>query len=70
VLSVGGALGAGYVLLKVLTAPANNNLLAPGAARGALWGLWGTFVAFALSAVSLAVAWTARAGTRVRAAVR
>ena len=56
-LSWGGTLGVGYVLYKVATAPASNDLLAPGAARQPLWGLWGTFTGFLLSALILGVAW-------------
>jgi hypothetical protein len=65
VLSAGGTLGVGYVLFKVATAPSNNNLLAPGAVTGAQWGLWAAFFAFLLSALSLAIAWTARPRPRV-----
>jgi hypothetical protein len=63
-LSCGGALGVGYVLFKVSTAPGGNDLLAPGAVKSALWGLWGAFIAFLLSALSLAAAWTARGRPR------
>jgi hypothetical protein len=56
-LAAGGALGVGSVLYKIATAPSTNNLLAPGAVKAPLWGLWGTFLAFAIAAVSLAVAW-------------
>ena len=57
-LSVGGTLGVGYVLLKVATAPQPNDLLGPGNVRGAHWGLWATFVAFLVCAISLGVAWS------------
>lgn len=56
-LSLGGTFGAGYVLWQVATTPRPNDLLAPGEALGALWGLWATFLAFLLSAISLAAAW-------------
>ena len=58
-LSVGGTLGAGYVLYKIATAPGDNQLLAPGTATSVQWGLWGAFMGFLLSAICLAVAWTA-----------
>ncbi|MBI3972615.1 MAG: hypothetical protein HY332_15160 [Chloroflexi bacterium] len=58
ILSVGGAAGVGYVLYKVAGAPAPNNLLDPGDVKAPLWGLWGTFLAFLLASVSLAIAWT------------
>jgi hypothetical protein len=60
IFAIGGLLGAGWVLLKVTTAPQPNDLLAPGDAGGALWGLWATVIAFAVATVSLIVAWTAR----------
>jgi hypothetical protein len=60
IFACGGLLGAGWVLVKVTTAPQPNDLLAPGDAGGALWGLWATVIAFAVAAASLVVAWTAR----------
>jgi hypothetical protein len=60
IFACGGLLAAGWVLVKVTTAPQPNDLLAPGDAGGALWGLWGTVIAFAVATVSLVVAWTAR----------
>jgi hypothetical protein len=64
ILSAGGTLVVGYVFFKVATAPSSNNLLAPGAAMGAQWGLLVALAAFLLSAVSLAVAWTAKVRPR------
>jgi hypothetical protein len=62
ILSVGGTLGVGDVLYKVVTAPPKNDLLSPGTVQGAQWGLWGAFGAFLLCALCLAAAWTSPSG--------
>jgi len=64
-LAFGGTLGVAYVLFKVSTAPAGNDLLAPGSVKAAQWGLWATFLAFLGCAASITAAWR---GVRVAAA--
>ncbi len=56
-LAAGGTAGTGWLLLKVLTAPHPNDLLGPGEVHQAQWGLWATFTAFLLSAISISYAW-------------
>lgn len=56
-LAYGGMLGAGYVLVKSVTAAAGNDLLGPGEVTGAAGALWGVFIAFLLGAISITIAW-------------
>ena len=59
ILSLGGTLWIGYLLYKVMTAPAGNSLIGPGVGgvTGAEPGLWATFIGFLLAAVCLVLAW-------------
>jgi hypothetical protein len=58
-LSIGGTVWLGYMLFKVLTAPAGNSLIGPGvgSVTAADTGLWIAFSGFLLAAVCLIAAW-------------
>jgi hypothetical protein len=59
ILSYGGLLLVGSVLLKVTTAGPDNVLVGPGigSVLSGTPALWGTFLAFLVSALALTVAW-------------
>ena len=59
ILSLGGSVWIGAILIKVLRAPADNVLVGPGVGgvSAAEPALWATFAGFLLAAVCLVVAW-------------